>query len=288
MVSSVPASNNPLSSFMRQPKVYIRLPSNGNYWPDGSISVVETGEYPVYSMTAKDELMLKIPDALMNGQAVVDVIQNCMPNILNAWDTPVIDLDIILIAIRLATYGSTMDTPIKIGSLDLEYSVDLNVIMDTLINQITWNPVVPINADITIFVKPLTYKDLTSVNVQSFETQKIMSLVNDDNVSEEDKIKLFQDSFKKLSNYTIDTIVKSIQKIDTNQGSTDDPGFIADFINNSDKEIFNAVQKHIEQLSDINKIKPLQVSVTDEMREAGVTGDVLEVPLTFDPSTFFG
>jgi len=288
MVSSVPASNNPLSSFMRQPKVYIRLPSNGNYWPDGSISVVETGEYPVYSMTAKDELMLKIPDALMNGQAVVDVIQNCMPNILNAWDTPVIDLDIILIAIRLATYGSSMDTPIKIGSLDLEYSVDLNAIMDTLINQITWNPVIPINADITIFVKPLTYKDLTSVNVQSFETQKIMSLVNDDNVSEEDKIKLFQDSFKKLSNYTIDTIVKSIQKIDTNQGSTDDPGFIADFINNSDKEIFNAVQKHIEQLSDINKIKPLQVSVTDEMREAGVTGDVLEVPLTFDPSTFFG
>ena len=105
--------------------------------------------------------------------------------------------------------------------------------------------------------------------------------------SDEQKIELFQESFKKLSSYTIEAISKSIQKIDTNQGSTDDPVFISEFINNTDKEIFNAVQKHIENLNEQNKIKPLQVAVTDEMREQGVTNDILEVPLTFDPSTFF-
>jgi len=287
MVSTVPSTNNPLSGFMRQPKIYIKLPSNGAYWSEGSLNVTDTGEYPVYSMTAKDEILLKIPDALMNGQAVVDVIQNCVPNIVNAWNTPVIDLDVLLIAIRLATYGETMDTPIKIGDLELEYNIDLHVVMDSLMSRITWNPAVPINSDITVFVKPLTYKDLTNVNIQSFETQKIMSVVNDENLSDDDKIKLFQESFKKLSTYTIEAVTKSIDRIDTNQGSTSDPAFISEFINNSDKEIFNTVQKHIEQLNENNKIKPIAVAVTDEMREQGVTGETVEIPLTFDPSTFF-
>jgi len=287
MVSTMPSTNNPLSGFMRQPKIYIKLPSNGAYWSEGSLNVTDTGEYPVYSMTAKDEILLKIPDALMNGQAVVDVIQNCVPNIVNAWNTPVIDLDVLLIAIRLATYGETMDTPIKIGDLELEYNIDLHVVMDSLMSRITWNPAVPINSDITVFVKPLTYKDLTLVNIQSFETQKIMSVVNDENLSDDDKIKLFQESFKKLSTYTIEAVTKSIDRIDTNQGSTSDPAFISEFINNSDKEIFNTVQKHIEQLNENNKIKPIAVAVTDEMREQGVTGETVEIPLTFDPSTFF-
>jgi hypothetical protein len=287
MVSTMPSTNNPLSGFMRQPKIYIKLPSNGAYWSEGSLNVTDTGEYPVYSMTAKDEILLKIPDALMNGQAVVDVIQNCVPNIVNAWNTPVIDLDVLLIAIRLATYGETMDTPIKIGDLELEYNIDLHVVMDSLMSRITWNPAVPINSDITVFVKPLTYKDLTNVNIQSFETQKIMSVVNDENLSDDDKIKLFQESFKKLSTYTIEAVTKSIDRIDTNQGSTSDPAFISEFINNSDKEIFNTVQKHIEQLNENNKIKPIAVAVTDEMREQGVTGETVEIPLTFDPSTFF-
>ena len=46
------SSVNPLSAFMRQPKIYIRLPSGGNYWPEGSIEIPETGELPVYQRGA--------------------------------------------------------------------------------------------------------------------------------------------------------------------------------------------------------------------------------------------
>ena len=95
-------SINPLASIMRQPKIYISLPSKGQYWPPDSLKVSDNQEYPVYSMTAKDELLLKTPDALLNGQAVVDVLESCVPNIVNAWDCPQIDLDALLIAIRIA------------------------------------------------------------------------------------------------------------------------------------------------------------------------------------------
>jgi len=279
---------NPLSMFLRQPKIYIRLPSNGEFWPAGSLEASETGEYPVYSMTAKDELMLKVPDALMNGQAVVDVIQHCMPNIKNAWNTPNIDIDMVLIAIRLATYGEMMTTPVKFGNdLELEYQIDLRVLMDSLMNQITWDPVVPINDELTVFVKPLTYKQISAAAIKTFETQKIMQVVNDDKISEDDKIKLFKESFKNLSDATLGSISDSISRIDSSNGSTDNSEHIAEFVENIDKDIFNKIQNHLEQLRDANAIRPMNVAVTDEMREKGVTGDTIDVPITFDPSTFF-
>jgi hypothetical protein len=274
--------------FMRQPKIYIKLPSNGDFWPSGSIEIPENGEFPVYSMTAKDELMLKVPDALMNGQAVVDVIQHCIPNIKNAWECPSIDLDIILIAIRLATYGEMMTTPVKFGEeLEMEYQVDLRILMDRLMQTIQWIPTIPVSSELTVFVKPLNYKQITQAAIKTFETQKIMQVVNDDKMPEDQKIKLFKDSFKILSDATLGTISDSIIRIDSINGSTENSEYIKEFVNNIDKEIFNIIQKHLEALRENNNVKPMSVQVTDEMKARGVSGDTVEIPITFDPSTFF-
>lgn len=282
---------NPLMSYMRQPKIYIRLPSNGEYWPANSLDKTETLEYPVYSMTAKDELMLKIPDAVMNGQAVVDVIQHCVPNIKNAWHTPNIDIDLILIAIRLATYGEIMVTPIEFGSgddsLEFEYSVDLRTVMDTLSSKISWDPCVQINDELTIFVKPMNYKQISENSVKTFETQKIMQLANDSAMAESDKIAAFKQSFNKLTEVTIGIVENSIYRIDSSSGTTSDRLHIKEFIENADKNIFNKVQLHLENLKSRNEIEPITVDVTDEMREKGITGDTVKIPLVFDPSTFF-
>ena len=59
-------------------------------------------------------------------------------------------------------------------------------------------------------------------------------------------------------------------------------------MDNVDKEIFNAVQNHLEMLKEKNSVKPIIIPVTDELREKGFTGDTIEVPLTFDAASFFG
>ena len=279
---------NPLSMFMRQPKVYISLPSKGQYWAPGSIQLPEDGKLPVYSMTAKDELMLNVPDALMNGQAVVDVIQNCIPNIKNAWMTPNIDMDVILIALRIASYGEMMSSPINISEdIEYEYKVDLRTVIDNLMRSISWNPIIPISDDMTIYVKPLTYRQATNAALQTFETQKIIQLTNNDKLDEDTKVTMFKDSFRKLTDATIGVIADSIFKIDTSQGSTDNPQFIKDFVANADKDIFNKIQTHLESLKEQNTVKPVVVEVTNEMREKGINGDTIEIPLVFDASNFF-
>jgi hypothetical protein len=232
--------------------------------------------------------MLKIPDAVISGQAVVDVIQHCMPNIKNAWEIPSIDLDVILIAIRLATYGEKMTTPITLNEDDeMEYTIDLRNVMDSLMANITWDPTVPITEELTVYVRPMNYKKISESAVQTFETQKMLQIANSETMSDVDKIKAFKESFNKLTDVTIGIVENSIFRIDSSSGQTDNPKHIKEFIENADKEIFNKIQDHLNKLKDINAIRPIRVPVTEEMKARGVKEDVIEVPLVFDPATFF-
>ena len=289
MVQPRSAQSNPLLAQMRQPKIYIRLPSGGEFWEQSSLEISENGEYPVYSMTAQDELKLKIPDALMNGQAVVDVIQHCMPNIKNAWNVPNIDMDVILIAIRIATYGEKMSVPVKLGEdVDYEYELDLRNVIDQLMGTIAWNPVVEVNNDLTVYVRPINYKTMTQGALQTFETQKIMQIVSDESIADDEKIRIFKESFAKLNKLTLGVITESIISVESINGSTNDRTHIQEFMDNVDKEIFDKVKGHIDALREQNSIKPLKIAVTEEMRGVGITGNELEIPLNFDPSSFFG
>jgi hypothetical protein len=285
MVSNSP---NPLSSFMRQPKIYIRLPSGGQYWPAGSIIPTENGEFPVYSMTARDELLLKVPDALLSGQAVVDVIQNCIPNIKNAWQIPSIDLDVILIALRLATYGEQMKTPVSLNDdIEIEHTIDLRTVLDALQNSIIWDPLIQINDELIVYVKPLTYKQIADSALKTFETQKIMSVINNDTMNDEEKIKIFQESFNKLTEVTINLVQNSVYMVESTAGTTDNQQHIQEFLNNIDKEIFNKIQTHLDDLKNRNEIKPIVIDTPQEYKDRGYQNDTIEIPLVFNPSTFF-
>jgi len=279
---------NPLAGYMRQPKIYISLPSQGNFWPTNSIHMTETGEFPVFSMTAKDELTFKTPDALLNGQGIVDVIQSCIPNIKNAWDIPTIDLDTILIAIRLATYGEKMPIKIKIPVIneEVELDIDLRVLLDQQ-QQNQWIDQIVINPDFIIYVRPLTYKHMTQVSIKSFETTRILNLVNDDSLSEEKKIEMFNNSFKNLTNVTVNMMSQSIYKIVVNDEEVTSQKYIEEFVSNSDKTIFDKVQEHLSQLKTHNELKPLIFNTSAEQQEQGAPSTV-SVPVNFNNSDFFG
>ena len=279
--------NNPLANYMRQPKVYITLPSRGDFWPKGSINMPETGEFPVYSMTARDELLFKTPDALMNGQAVVDVIQSCIPDIKNAWATPTIDLDTILIAIRLATYGEKMPFTHKIPVIDEEvtYEIDLRMLLDQQQSNY-WIEQVVINPEFIICVKPLTYKHMTQTSIKSFETTRILNMVNDDSITDEKKLEMFNTSFNNLTKVTVELMAESVYKIITGDTEVTDARFISEFVNNADKDIFDQVQKHLSEIKKNNDLKPLVFTPSEEQRVLGAP-ESYTVPINFNDSDFF-
>jgi hypothetical protein len=279
--------NNPLTKFMRQPKIYISLPSEGKYWPPGSIEIPENEQLAVYSMTAKDEMLFKTPDALMNGQAVVDVIQSCIPGIKNAWHTPSIDMDMILVAIRIATYGEKMTVTATVPEIneEEEYDIDLHQFVDKVSSN-SWVEQIPVADDLILFVRPLTYRHLTNIGIKSFETNKIIQVASNQDLSEKQKLQLVNDSFKVLSDLTTDMMVGTIFKIKTDEGDVTETRYIKEFIENADKSMFDLVQKHINDLKEHNEIKPITITTSLEQQQAGAP-ITFEVPINFDHATFF-
>lgn len=282
-----PVKPNPLQKYFRQPKIYIPLPSRGQFYPPNSIEIPETGEFPVYPMTARDEIMMKTPDALVNGETTVQVIQSCMPNIKNAWDVPSIDLDTILLAIRIASYGENMEIDINVPVTGEERKYDLNLVslLDNLSSE-TYTPTVTLN-DLTIHIKPLTYRDFTETSLKTFEEQKIFNLLNNEKVGTEEKLLKFNQSFRKLTDLTILTLEKSIHRISGADFEVTEHDHIREFVDNADKSVFKNIIDHVEQQKNKFSIKPLQIQATPEEIELGVP-ETYEVPLTFDSSVFFG
>jgi len=277
---------NPLSNLMRQPKLQVKLPSRGIYWDEGSIDFSENNEYDVFSMTAKDEIALKNPVALANGQALVSIIQSCIPSIKNAWSIPSIDLDALLVAIRIATYGNILKSPVTVNNVLFSVDVDLSLILDQLYNDASWDEELVINDDLKIYIKPLSYKTIAKAGLEALETQKIMSVVNDDEMSEDRKLELFKNSFNKLSQYTLSTVADSISRVESGEEVVENEFFIKEFVEQCDRELFNIIKNKIDTESSANSVKPVKVKATDEIKQISKEEEI-EVTVEFTPTNFF-
>ena len=284
--NQIKQGSNPLQKYFRQVKNYMRLPSKGKFYPAGVLDMPATGELPVYAMTAKDELLFKTPDALMNGQATVDVIQSCVPNIKNAWLMPSIDLDAVLIAIRIATYGESMDVNITVPNTTIkrDFSMDLRLALDDLMAG-QFAETMQIGA-MTVTLRPINYKEFTDGAIKSFEEQRIVNVVNDDKLDEQTKVGMFQQSFRKLTDITIAMVANSVVSIAVDGVVVTDPAHITEFIAKSEKNFYSAVMEHVQKQRDSFSIKPIKVTSTPEDIKAGAP-TTFEVPVTFDQTNFF-
>lgn len=270
-----PAPTNPLSGYFRQPKVYVKLPSQGRFYPEGALDVSETGDYPVYSMTAKDELMFKTPDALLNGQATIEIIKSCVPAIRNPWSMPGIDLDAVLIAIRIATYGDSMDVRATCPSCKNvdNFSMDLVAYLNRISN-FEYESEIAVD-ELIIHIRPYTYKEITKMSIKALEQEKIFGIVNDPNMSDEEKINKFGESFVKLTDLTVDIVAGCVCKVVTPEGEVTDEVIIREFVHNAPKSLFDQINDRINKIKEQLELKihNLTCSACDHVYDSSITVD---------------
>jgi hypothetical protein len=281
-------NTNPLNKYYRQPAIYISLPSKGRYYTSSVYTATQTGEIPVLPMTAKDEMAFKTPDAMINGQATVDVIRSCCPNILDPWQLTNYDLDTVLLGIRIATYGETMDVTatVPVVNEQMGHTVNLPSLLETVKNVEIKDSFRTKNG-FTVHIKPLTYKDITDTQVKTFEQQKIVATVNSSQLSEEEKTQRYADAYRKLTELNFDMLSTSFTKITTPEGTeVTDREQIKEFLNNADSKLVNEMQDEMIRLRSQAQVRPIQLKATDEQIKKGAPVS-FTVPLTFDNSNFF-
>lgn len=276
-------TSNPLAKHFRQPVMYFKLPSQGRWYTERSLDLPASGEIPIYPMTAKDEITMKTPDALMNGTSTISVIESCCPNIKNAWKMPAVDLDPILIAIRLATYGNAMEFAAICPhcSTQNERALNLNTILDK-VKPADWSKPISISG-LKIYIKPQTYEEFNKNNMVNFEEQRIMRMVQDENMSEEDKIANFGELFKKLIATGLNQVSKSIDGIKLEDGTyVTDINHIREFLENCDRSIWTSIKDRLTEIQ--NDIDYNQITMECENEECNKS---FVTPFIFEQSNFF-
>jgi hypothetical protein len=280
---------NPLSMYMRRPKLFLKLPSGGQFWEPGSLDMPENGELPVYGLTVKDELLIRTPDALFNGRTTVDVIKSCIPNIKDPWKCPSLDLDAILIAMRIASYGEKMTIDVRIPStLEKEpFEIDLRPVLDNIINDTVWESEIKVNNDITIYIEPVNYKVLTDYSLLSFDSNRVIqAMIDNPDMNEDQRVEMAAMAMGRLADATLMQMIHGIKQINTTNGNTRDPAHIKEFLENCDKEFFQIVANKFRELNDKNNKRDVVVATPPEYVAQGAP-ETITVPFEFDYSSFF-
>lgn len=274
------SKSNPLAGYFRQPKMYMKLPSGGKFYPEAALDQSQIDEYPVYAMTAKDELMFKTPDALLNGQATVEVIRSCVPAIKEPWGMPSIDLDAVLVAIRIATYGESMEMTASCPSCKEFNEFEFNLLgyIDKA-SQFTYESRVEL-PPLIVNIRPYSYKEVTRMAIKTFEQQKIISIVNDETLSEQEKVDQFGESFVKLTQLTVDVVAGCVESIETPEGVVTNSDMIKEFIENSSSETFNAINERVSKMRD-------EISLKSETVACQHCQFKFEIDITMDQANFF-
>lgn len=272
---------NPLQQYFRQPAIYIRLPSQGKFYPAGAIDYPDNGELPVFPMTAVDEITYRTPDALFNGQATVNVIESCVPNIKNGWAIPSMDIDTLLVAIRMASYGNSMDfgTSCPKCQEPSDRALDLNT---ALASMRTPDYSTGITAgDMQIFLRPMTYQNLNDNNRLQYDNQKMLQNLPNADIAEEEKMSALTSALKKITDITIKAIALSISAIKTPQALVTESEFIEEWLHNCDKAVFTKVRERVVELKSMAEMQPMKMSCPSCSHE-------YDQMITLDMTSFFG
>lgn len=270
---------NPLQQYFRRPAIYLKLPSGGTGYPEGTINLPDNGEIPIYPMTAIDEITSRTPDALYNGIAIHELIKSCVPNIIDPWCVPTVDLDPILISIRAATNGNLMEIETTCPSCNEEskYDVNLTGILQQFKSGDYNQPLVL--GDIVIKFKPLLYKEINEANIMQFEIQRM--LINIGNIEDSaEKNEKTSQALKTINNMSVHLITKTIEYIKTPTATVFDINYIEEFLRNIDKITFDKIKEVNLELRASSDSKPLHISCTHCNHEYDQT-------FTINVSTFF-
>lgn len=272
---------NPLSQFSKKIARYIKIPSQGAGYSKG-IKLTDNGELAVYPMTARDELMLKSPDALLNGSAVIEVLAHCVPDVVNPEEILVTDLDAIMVAIRMATYGDSMELIIECSACKHKNTVDLN--LPSLLDQQTyWTGLTEIEmpGGIKLKLRPPNVKDKNKMSISSFDQMTELQQIDREEGQTTTKMAKANKSFGNLVDLSLHLVASSIEQAVTPEGVViTDLSTIKEWVLDLSKGEFEVIDTALRELAKIGLPKSMNV-------KCDACQSIFESAINFNPSDFF-
>lgn len=277
---------NPLSKYTKVEVLYTKLVSNDVIKYPAGVLVNDTVECGICARSARDELMFNNPDALMNGEAVANVIENCVPNIGDARKLFVPDVELLLIGIKLATkereYHIEVDCP-ECGhhgafERDLQFLLDSAELLEEQPELLLEDV-----GGLLLKFKPHTWEEYSVFGQKMFQQQKKARMLEDlEEMSDEEKMEMFSQIFEEMTKLSFDMIVANIESIETVEGDKiTEREFIEEWLGAQPAFILKQIREKSDLINNIGVSHTMDVGCSSCGHEWTIEN------LQFDPSNFF-
>ena len=257
------AHTNPLKKYFRQYAMYLKIPgTNFGYSPD-IITFTDSGEVGIMPMTGKDELILKNPDALLNGEAIIEVIKSCVPAVKDPKRLLNNDIDALITAIRHCTYGHALESSVTCPKCEEEntYKLDLMYALENM-TFLDESYVVNLDSGLSVFVKPYGFPELLAGLHAQFEQAKLTKALESAEMSEEERLKIFSAAFSKLTHTTHSLLADSVISIvdESSNIHVTDRRDIGEFLANISKHELDLIFELINRINQIGIKKNFSIT----------------------------
>jgi hypothetical protein len=277
-------SNNPLQGYLRNPKLYIIVPSGGKFSNLETISGI-SGEIPIYPLTSMDETMLRNPDALLNGESMANVIKSCT-GLTNAHELTSNDVDVILLAIRFATYGDELELTLTCPacSATVETTISIEPILET-VTPLEDHYDVTLDNGLICDLKPYTFKDSQKAALAAFrETTELNNLINSES-DELARLATFNKSFVAMAELNIEILSNAITKVTIPQDNGEpvevtEHEYIAEWVRGISKTHADVIIDKLNEINELGIDRDVDITCTE-------CGHGFKTRVEFNPSNFF-
>ena len=275
---------NPLQQYFRVAKTYVRLPTKGAYNAPQDIDFAANFEVGVSPLTAIDHMMLKTPDALLNGETLLKVVQSCVPAVKNIKKLTQPDINVIMVAIRVASNGPIQEFDCSCPKCkhDNHISVNLAHYLDTC-DSVTPHKSVDLGNDLVVYVRPFDFEQRNLQLINDFEeTKAVRSINNSTDKSEADQMHELSEHINKSAHRLFDLVSKSVVKIviKSNNQTVTEPEHIREFIASINKHQSDVIIDSIRELNEMG----IQRTASVECQQCA---HQWQQDLDFDPTSFF-
>lgn len=275
---------NPLNKYFRVPKTYVKLPSRGRFYPDNFVDVTANGEVAVYPLTAIDQILLKTPDAILNGDALLRVVKNCVPGVSDVKLLVEPDINTLLLAMRIASSGNTTEWTMACPKCNTEHTfdVDLNSIVETQ-NYIDEDPIVDFNGELRIYLKPYDFAQRNLQLLNEIEEAQAVKLINSNQeLDENQKMAELSRHVDNMAQRTFDVVSLSIQMIEivATKEIVTDRTYIAEFLKGITRTQADSI------IDTIRELNQKGINTRQRFTCTSCSHDWEQI-LDFDPTSFF-
>lgn len=275
-------SNNPLSKLYRNKSIFIQLPSKGKYYTSG-IDLSIDGELGIMPMTAYDEISLKSPDSLFNGDGLINLIKSCVPDIKNPEEIPSCDIDPIIIGIRAAN-NKILETEVECPHCKTEqiFNLDLSILLSSF-TPINEDNTVILSENTKVIIRPYSLRSQLKTNIQTFHQMRMEAILNNnDSISDEKKLELFNTAFAEATKLTIELVADNIVAVELDNVTVTEKEHIFEWVQNMDKQTYKIIVDKIKELSSNTLDKTMTVQCSNSE-----CNNTFETLVDLNPVSFF-